>query len=86
MSKSKSENKKLTSAQGTKTQHHQAHPNAGKTFSPRGLFRGLTVPYSNKPGQKYLYPNLRDKDGRQLMTPQEYRNHMRPVRVKNEQG
>lgn len=38
------------------TQRHQAHPNAGKSFHPRSLFRGLTVPYNTAPGQKYLYP------------------------------
>jgi len=56
MTKSKSENRKLTSPQGRKTQKHQAHPNAGKSFHPRSLFRGLTVPYSTAPGQKYLHP------------------------------
>lgn len=39
-----------------KTQHQQNHPKAGATYSPRSLFRGLTVSYSNKPGQKYLHP------------------------------
>ena len=41
------------------TQRHQAHPNAGKSFHPRSLFRGLTVPYSTAPGQKYLHPERR---------------------------
>lgn len=38
------------------TQWQQNHPKAGAHYSPRSLFRGLTVPYSDKPGQKYLYP------------------------------
>lgn len=42
-----------------KTQHHQAHPNAGKSFHPRSLFRGLTVKYNTAPGQKYLHPERR---------------------------
>ena len=55
-SKSKSENKKLSSPEARYTRKHQSNPNAGKTFSPRSLFRGLTVPYRNGPGQKYLHP------------------------------
>lgn len=39
-----------------KTRWQQNHPKAGAHYSPRSLFRGLTVPYSNKPGQKYLHP------------------------------
>lgn len=58
MTKSKSENKKLTSPKGRKTQRQQAHPLAGRSFHPRSLFRGLTVPYSQAPGQKYLHPEL----------------------------
>ena len=46
-------------ARKKKTQYHQAHPNAGKSFHPRSLFRGLTVPYSTAPGQKYLHPERR---------------------------
>ena len=43
-------------ARARKTRKHQRNPNAGATFHPRSLFRGLTVPWSNKPGQKYLHP------------------------------
>lgn len=46
-------------ARKKKTQYHQAHPNAGRSFHPRSLFRGLTVPYSTAPGQKYLHPERR---------------------------
>ena len=56
MSKSLTENRKRRTSDAKFTQHHQAHPNAGKTFHPRSLFRGMSVPYSNKPGQKYLHP------------------------------
>lgn len=41
-----------------KTKYQQAHPKAGAHYSPRSLFRGMTVPYSSKPGQKYLHPEL----------------------------
>ena len=80
MSKSK------TNSQGYYTRKHQAHPNAGKSFHPRSLFRGLSVPYSKKPGQKYLYPQLRDKDGRQIMTIKEYKKRMHAARVAHEQS
>jgi len=46
-------------ARKKKTQYHQTHPNAGKSFHPRSLFRGLTVPYNTAPGQKYLHPERR---------------------------
>lgn len=46
-------------ARKKETKFHQAHPNAGKSFHPRFLFRGLTVPYSTAPGQKYLHPERR---------------------------
>lgn len=49
-------------ARKKKTQHHQAHPNAGGSFHPRSLFRGLTVPYNTAPGQKYLHPERRRND------------------------
>ena len=38
------------------TQRQQAHPKAGATFSPRSLYRGLTVPYSTQPGRKRIHP------------------------------
>lgn len=38
------------------TQHQQANPKAGAHYSPRSLFRNLTVPYSDHPGQRYLHP------------------------------
>lgn len=71
---------KRSSRNKKRTQHYQAHPNAGASFHPRRLFRGLTVPFQSSPGQKYLYPHLRDKDGRQIMTPQEYKNKTNNVR------
>ncbi len=42
-----------------KTRWQQNHPKAGGHFSPRSLYRGLTVPYSTAPGQKYLHPERR---------------------------
>lgn len=54
--------KKKTSARlsrGKETRHYQAHPKAGRSFHPRSLFRGLTVPFRTAPGQKYLHPERR---------------------------
>ena len=42
------------------TRKQQAHPKAGATYSPRSLYRGLTVPYSTAPGRKRIHP----KEGR----------------------
>lgn len=49
-SKSSKKNRRYT------TKKHQAHPEAGKSFHPRELFRGLTVPFNTAPGQRYLHP------------------------------
>lgn len=38
------------------TRRQQAHPKAGASYSPRSLYRGLTVPYSTAPGRKRIYP------------------------------
>ena len=38
------------------TRRQQAHPKAGATYSPRLLYRSLTVPYSNKPGKSRIHP------------------------------
>lgn len=38
------------------TRKQQTHPKAGATYSPRALFRGLTVPYSTAPGRKRIHP------------------------------
>ena len=53
------------------TKKHQAHPNAGASFHPRSLFRGLTVPYSDSPGQKHLYPLSRFRFARNRPVPLE---------------
>ena len=37
------------------TRYHKAHPNAGAHYSPRSLYRGLKVAYSNKPGKKRIH-------------------------------
>ena len=37
------------------TQWQQKHPKAGAHYSPRGLYRGLTVPYSTAPGKKRIH-------------------------------
>jgi len=38
------------------TRKQQAHPKAGASYSPRSLYRGLTVPYSTAPGRKRIHP------------------------------
>ena len=51
--------RKKTAAQkaaAKETRYHQAHPNAGMSFHPRSLYRGLTVPFRTEPEQKYLHP------------------------------
>ena len=52
--KKKNKNKRFT-------QRHQANPNAGASFHPRSLFRGLTIPFNTSPGQKYLHPERHRK-------------------------
>mgnify|MGYP006991659686 CR=1 FL=1 len=38
------------------TRKQQANPKAGATYSPRSLFRGLTVPFSTETGRKWIHP------------------------------
>ena len=38
------------------TRRQQANPKAGATYSPRSLYRGMTVPYSTAPGRKRIHP------------------------------
>ena len=38
------------------TRRQQANPKAGATYSPRSLYRGLTVPFSTAPGRKRIHP------------------------------
>lgn len=38
------------------TRKQQAHPKAGATYSPRSLYRGLTVHFSTAPGRKRIHP------------------------------
>ena len=46
----------MKKAKARETRRQQAHPKAGATYSPRSLFRGLTVPYSTAPGRKRIHP------------------------------
>ena len=39
-----------------RTRYQQTHPKAGATYSPRSLYRGLTVPFSSAPGRKRIHP------------------------------
>ena len=43
------------------TRYQQTHPKAGATYSPRSLYRGLGVEYSNKPGRKRIHPKKEGK-------------------------
>lgn len=52
MPKTKSSKKKRR----YQTKKHQSNPEAGRSFHPRELFRGLTVPFSSAPGKRYLHP------------------------------
>ena len=38
------------------TRKQQANPKAGATYSPRSLYRGLTVPFSTEPGRSRIHP------------------------------
>ena len=46
----------MKKSKARETRRQQAHPKAGATYSPRSLFRGLTVPYDNKPGRSRIHP------------------------------
>ena len=47
--------------QAMRTRWHQRHPKMGATYSPRSLYRNLTVPYSTKPGHKRLLPIITEE-------------------------
>ena len=51
----------MRTAKARETQHQQAHPKAGASYSPRKLYRGLTVELRTGPGQKYLHPERHKK-------------------------
>ena len=46
----------MKNTKARETRRQQAHPKAGATYSPRSLYRGLTVAYSNKPGRSRIHP------------------------------
>lgn len=46
----------MKKSKARETRHQQEHPKAGATYTPRSLYRGLTVPYSTAPGRKKLHP------------------------------
>ena len=37
------------------TRYQRAHPKAAAHYSPRSLYRGLKVEYSNQPGKKRIH-------------------------------
>ncbi|MBO7662410.1 MAG: hypothetical protein J6U01_03480 [Clostridia bacterium] len=52
----------MRNTKARETRRQQAHPKAGATYSPRSLYRGLTVPYSNQPGRKRIHPKKARED------------------------
>ena len=46
----------MKKSKARETRRQQAHPKAGATYSPRSLYRSLTVPYSNQPGRSRIKP------------------------------
>ena len=46
----------MKKAKARETRRQQAHPKAGATYSPRSLYRSMTVPYSNQPGRSRIRP------------------------------
>ena len=46
----------MKKAKARETRWQQAHPKAGKTYSPRRLYRGLSVAWSDRPGRTRIHP------------------------------
>jgi len=46
----------MKKSKARETRRQQLHPKAGATYSPRSLFRSLTVPYSTAPGRSRIHP------------------------------
>ena len=46
----------MKKAKARETRRQQAHPKAGAHYSPRSLYRSMTVPYDNKPGRSRIHP------------------------------
>lgn len=46
----------MKKSKARETMRQQAHPKAGAHYSPRSLYRGLTVPFSSKPGKSRIKP------------------------------
>ena len=51
----------MKKSKARETRRQQAHPKAGATYSPRSLYRSLTVPYDNKPGKSRIHPKEEKK-------------------------
>jgi len=46
----------MKKSKARETRRQQLHPKAGATYSPRSLYRSLTVPYSNQLGRSRIKP------------------------------
>ena len=49
----------MKKAKAKATKWQQLRPKAGATYSPRSLFRSLTVPYDTKPGKSRIHPKVK---------------------------
>ena len=49
----------MKKSKARETRLQQAHPKAGATYSPRSLYRSLTVPFSSEPGKSRIHPKVK---------------------------
>ena len=49
----------MKKSKARETRRQQAHPKAGATYSPRSLYRSLTVPFSSEPGKSRIHPKVK---------------------------
>ena len=46
----------MKKSKARETKRQQANPKAGAHYSPRSLYRSLTVPFSREPGKSRIHP------------------------------
>lgn len=49
----------MKKAKARETRYQQAHPKAGAHYSPRSLYRSLTVEYKTEPGKSRIHPKVK---------------------------
>ena len=49
----------MKKSKARETRRQQANPKAGAHYSPRSLFRGLTVPVRFEPGKIRIHPKVK---------------------------